>query len=90
MPATREVVSLHGTLCGEGRQRTCSVQAMRSSTYEDESMVPVAVAYSRCDIVDGDDFPEGDYELEFDGHKVLFTKKGRPYLPRVDCDMLPQ
>jgi len=53
-------------------------------------MVPVAVAYSRCDIVDGDDFPEGDYELEFDGHKVLFTKKGRHYLPRVDCDMLPQ
>jgi len=48
----------------------------------DESMVPVAVAYSRCVIVDGDDFPEGDYELEFDGHKVLLTKKGGHYLAR--------
>ena len=82
MPTTKEIVSLHGTLCGEGRQRTCSVQAMRCSMYEDESTVPVAIAYSRCDIVDADDFPEGNYELEFDGHKVLLTKKGGHYLVR--------
>jgi len=50
--------------------------------YEDESTVPVAIAYSRCDIVDADDFPEGNYELEFDGHKVLLTKKGGHYLVR--------
>ena len=82
MTTTKEIVPLHGTLRGEGRQRTCSVQATRSSMYEDESTQPVAIAYSRCDIVDGDDFPEGDYELEFDGHKVLFTKKGGVYLAR--------
>jgi hypothetical protein len=46
--------------------------------YEDESTVPVAVAYSSCDIVDAADFPEGNYELQFDGHKVLLTKKRRP------------
>jgi len=91
MPATKEVVSLHGTLRGEGRQRTCSVRAMRCSVYEDESTVPVAITYSRCDIVDADDFPDGNYELEFDGHKVLFTKKGEHYLARlVDCDTLPR
>ena len=44
-----------------------------------------------CDIVDADDFPDGNYELEFDGHKVLFTKKGEHYLARlVDCDTLPR
>ena len=82
MTTTKEIVPLHGTLRGEGRQRTCSVQATRSSIYEDESTQPVATAYSRCHIVDGDDFPEGDYELEFDGKKVLLTKKGGRYLIR--------
>ncbi len=82
MTTTKEIVSLHGTLRGEGRQRTCSVRATRNRVYEDESTVPVKVAYSRCDIVDGDDFPEGDYELEFDGHKILLTKKGGHYLAR--------
>jgi hypothetical protein len=82
MTTTKEIVSLRGTLRGEGHQRTCSVRATRSSMYEDESTVPVAIAYSRCDIVDGDDFPEGDYELEFDGHKVLLRKKGGHYLAR--------
>jgi len=47
-----------------------------------ESTQPIAIAYSRCDIVD-DDFPEGDYyELEFDGKKILLTKKGGRYLVR--------
>jgi len=82
MITTKEDFSLHGTLRGEGHQRTCSVQATRNSTYVDESTVPVAVAYCRCDIVDGDDFPEGNYELEFDGHTALFTQKGEHYLAR--------
>ena len=42
----------------------------------------IAIEYSRCDIVDADDFPEGDYELEFDGHRVLLSKKGGHYLAR--------
>ena len=82
MTTTKEIVPLHGILRGEGRQRTCSVQATRSTMYEDESTQPVAIAYSRCDIVDGDDFPEGDYELEFDGKKILLAKKGGRYLVR--------
>jgi hypothetical protein len=81
MTTTKEIVSLRGTLRGEGHQRKCSVRATRSSTYE-ESTIPLAIEYSRCDIVDGDDFPEGDYELEFDGHRVLLSKKGGHYLAR--------
>jgi len=34
MTTTKEIVPLHGTLRGEERQRTCSVQARRSSMYE--------------------------------------------------------
>ena len=75
MTTTKEIVSLHGTLRGEGRQRTCSVRATRNSVYEDESTVPVKVAYSRCDIVDGDDFPEGDYELELTDTKFWSPRK---------------
>ena len=82
MSATKEIVSLHGTLRGEGRQRTCSIRATRNSVYEDESTVPVAITYSRCDIVDADDFTEGNYELEFDGKTILLTKKGGQYLAR--------
>lgn len=82
MAICRQTVLLDGTLRGEGRQRTCRVRATRSSEFPDESAVPVSVAYCRCEINDPDDFPDGDYELEFDGHKIALSKKAGQYLLR--------
>ncbi|MBV9340240.1 MAG: hypothetical protein JO159_05035 [Acidobacteria bacterium] len=75
----KETVSLEGVLRGEARQRLCRVKATRTINYPDECPDPLSVSYSRCDIVDSDDFPDGHYELEFDGHKLRLTKEGGQY-----------
>ena len=67
MTVTRETVPLEGTLKGEGYERTCQVRATRCVTYADESTDALCVSYSRCDIEDADDFPDGNYELTFRG-----------------------
>jgi hypothetical protein len=36
---------------------------------------PTCFSYSKCEIEDADDFPDGDYEVEFDAHRVAVTKK---------------
>ena len=80
MSVCKENVLLEGTLRGEGRQRTCRVKAIRSSEFPDEAVAPTAITYCRCDIDDSDDFPDGDYELEFDGRKLLLRKSGGQYM----------
>jgi hypothetical protein len=80
MSVTKEVVLLEGLLKGEGHQRKCRVKAVRHATYEDECTTPNCLSYSRCEIEDSDDFPDGDYELEFDSHRVALTKKSGHYL----------
>jgi len=83
MTISKETVLRNGTLRGEGRQRTCRVKAKRTSEFPDESAVPISVAYCRCEIDDPDDFPDGEYELEFQGHRLLLSKKGGQYLARA-------
>jgi hypothetical protein len=75
----KETVLLEGVLRGGAHQRSCRVKAIRKINYPDECPSPICVSYSRCEIVDADDFPDGRYELEFDGHKVLLTKAGGYY-----------
>jgi hypothetical protein len=82
MTVTKEAIPLDGTLRGEGRERRCRLRAIRHATYADECLHPTCLSYSRCDIDDADDFPDGEYELEFDGHRVLLTKDAGRYLPR--------
>ena len=83
MSVCKETVLLNGILRGEGRQRTCRVRATRNSEFPDESVIAASFAYCRCCVEDSDDFPDGDYELEFDGHKVLLSRKDGQYLARV-------
>lgn len=79
MSVTKEIVSLAGVLTGEGRQRKCLLKAVRHSNYQDECTSPICVSYSRCEIEDGDDFPDGIYEVEFDSHRVSLVKKAGQY-----------
>jgi len=66
MAVTKDTVSLEAVLRGEGRERECRVKAQRHTTYEGEDATPVGASYSRCEIEDTDDFPDGNYEVVFD------------------------
>ena len=82
MAVTKEVVSLEGILKGEGLERKCRVKTLRHTTYEDDCATPSCFSYSKCEIEDADDFPDGDYEVEFDAHHVAITKKAGQYFLR--------
>ena len=79
MAVTKEIVSLNGVLRGEGQERKCRVKAERHTTYADERATPTCVSYSKCEIEDTDDFPDGNYEVEFDLHRVAVAKKAGQY-----------
>jgi len=82
MTVTKEIVPLGGVLRGEGHERKCRIKAWRHAMFEDEANTPIRLTYSRCEIEDADEFPDGDYVLEFDGHKVLLIRKAGQYLPK--------
>ena len=80
MTVTKETVPLEAELYGKDRSRTCRVRVLRCKTYADESSKPAFVSYSRCEIEDADDFPDGEYELRFDGHRLWLRKEAGRYL----------
>jgi hypothetical protein len=82
MTVTKDTVSLERVLWGEGHERKCRVKAVRHTTYAGECAAPTCLSYSRCEIEDADEFPDGDYEVEFDGHRVLFIKRAGQYVLR--------
>ena len=47
------------------------MKAIKHTMYVDESAQPVSIAYSNVSIQDSDEYPDGNYELEFEGQKVL-------------------
>lgn len=83
MTVTKETVALEGVLRGEGRERWCVVKVSRHATYADECTQPTCLSYSRCVIEDDDDFPDGEYELEFAERRVLLSKTAGQYVPRM-------
>lgn len=44
------------------------MKAIRFVTYADESRYALCVSYSRCEIEDENDFPDGKHELTFQEH----------------------
>jgi len=87
MPTRTQTVILAGNLrSADGqRQRPCKVKVDRHGHFVNERSEPMNVTYSNFSILpiyDSDDWPDGDYEVEFDGQKELLTKKGRHYVAR--------
>lgn len=89
MTVTKETVELEGVLTGEGRERTCVVKVLQHATYADECTRPTCLAYSRCVIEDVDDFPDGEYQLEFAQRRVLLSKISGQYVPRSTENSAP-
>jgi hypothetical protein len=50
--------------------------------YVNEQMSPISSAYADLSVTDHDDWPEGNYEIEYLGQKELLTKKRGFYLAR--------
>ena len=86
MTVTKETLPLEGTLRGAGYERKCRVRATRRFTYADECPQPVCVSYSRCNIEDRDEFPDGDYELIVDGQEIPMTRLDGHYVARCFQD----
>jgi hypothetical protein len=84
MPTRSKRVILPGTLRSEDsqRQRACKVKVQTQEHYVDELPEPTQITYSRLSIYDSDDWPDGDYEVEFNGQKEFLTKQGRHYVAR--------
>jgi hypothetical protein len=83
MIVTKKTVPLDAELCGEGRQRRCRVHVLRRLTYPDESPSPTSFSYSRCQVDDPDNFPNGNYELRFEGHRIQLRKYAGQYACRL-------
>ena len=80
MPTRSETVIVAGTLRSEDgqRQRACKVKVQTQERYVDELPEPTQITYSRPSIYHFDDWPDGDYEVEFSGQNELITKsRGR-------------
>ena len=76
-------VILHGILrSADGqRERHCKVKVDRYH-FVNERGEPTKVTYSKLSIYDSDNWPDGDYEVEFNGQKESLRKQGRHYLAR--------
>jgi len=65
------------------RQRHCKVKVDRHTDFfVHERSEPTNVTYSKLSIHDSDDWPDGNYEVEFNGQKELLTKQGGRYVAR--------
>jgi hypothetical protein len=81
MASKKKIVTGVGTLSGEGHTRKARFRVTRSDMYVNELQTPVGSAYSHLSITDSDDFPDGNYELEYLGQELL-TKKSGSYMAR--------
>jgi hypothetical protein len=82
MASRKEIITGRGVLSGEGRKRECRFRITKTSLYVDELLTPASFAYSGLSITDSDNFPDGNYELDYLGQRELLTKKGGFYLAR--------
>jgi hypothetical protein len=80
MANREEIITGRGVLSGEGRNRECRFRVIKTSLCVDELPTPVKSTYSNLSITDSDNFPDGNYELDYLGQRELLTKKGRSYL----------
>ncbi len=82
MASRKTIVTGYGVLSGEGCKRKCRFRVTKTSLRVNEMPTPVGSVYSHLSITDSDDFPDGDYELDYLGQRELLTKKNGFYLAR--------
>jgi hypothetical protein len=76
------VVFGRGILSGPGYSRECRVPVTKTPIKVHEMSGPLRFTYSGLRIVDSDDFPDGDYEVKYEGGTELLTRKNGQYVTR--------
>ena len=80
--SSEENVMTTGSLSGGDYQRQAKVRTTRKHIYEDEVEEPVRTLYLNTRIADTDDFPDGEYMLEFEGGQVQYSRRNGEYMAR--------
>jgi hypothetical protein len=82
MPTHREKKIVTASLTGQGRNRKCAFQLEVTKHYVDQMATPVKVEYADLRVVDSDDFPPGDYDVNYGGVTFPVTKRPGHYAAR--------
>jgi hypothetical protein len=82
MPTRREKKIVTASLFGQGRYRKCALQLEVTKHYVDQMASPVKLEYADLRVIDSDDFPPGDYDVNYAGVTFLVTKRAGHYLTR--------
>jgi hypothetical protein len=83
MAGQKEIIAGVGFLRGGGQTRQCRISVTKTTLFGGNG--PMAVTppvYSSVSIVDSDNFPDGDYQLEYLGQKQQLLKMGGLYVRR--------
>jgi hypothetical protein len=76
------VVFGRGILSGQGHSRECRVRVTKTPIRVHETSGLLRFTYSGLRIVDSDDFPDGDYELKYEGGTEVLIRKNGQYVAR--------
>jgi hypothetical protein len=82
MPTHREKKIVTASLIGQGRNRKCALQLKVTKHYVDQMASPLKVEYADLRVVDADDFPPGDYDVNYAGVTFPVMKRAGHYLAR--------
>jgi len=82
MPTHREKKIVTASLTGQGHNRKCALQIEVTKHYVDQMATPVKLEYADLRVVDSDDFPPGDYDVNYAGVTFPVTKRAGHYLAR--------
>src|ERR1019366_8031078 len=77
MANREEIITGRGVLSGEGRNRECRFRVIKTSLCVEELPTPVKSTYSNLSITDSDNFPDGNYELDYLAARGRTSKKSR-------------
>jgi hypothetical protein len=76
------VIFGRGILSGQGHSRECRVRVTKTPIRVHEMSGLLRFTYSGLRIVDSDDFPDGDYELKYEGGTEVLIRKNGQYVAR--------
>jgi len=79
MPTKTKTLHVTGLLRSvDGKlKRDCKVKVNRNDMFVEGLDGPAKATYSEFSVTDSDNFPKGDYEVEYEGQKELLTKDER-------------
>jgi hypothetical protein len=82
MTNVREIITGIGVLSSVSQRRQCKYRVTQTTLLFVEFYDPANLDYSELSIMDSDEFPDGDYELEYLGRRHPLSKRNGIYTER--------